>query len=436
MQAKDIHLDAYRQAVKALSDRIVEAQRPIRILDSIKWDASVQQAFFASGCRELPAVDRAWYKGRPLSFDPQAKKLEFEEIARDIRRSMGQFNPLARMMERTCREYCDVVRMLEARGTPEFSHISQQLYGSSTDAFHAGDPSLSDMGLMISETLSNLDRESGGNDASMTKELSSEQVVAYLKKRLGQHFKDSACPIEVEVRLDDGIISDAAAGADYIKVRRDARFSMRDARLLEIHEGWVHLATTLNGLQQPVCTFLSKGVPSSTVTQEGLAIITEIFYFASYPERVRRLTNRIRAVDMAEQGANFIEVFNFFREQGADDTQSYNHTVRVFRGSTPDGLPFTKDLVYSKGFVLIYNYLRLAVSRGVPNRIPLLFCGKTTLEDMRTLSDLVEEGVVRPPRFLPKHFSDLSALSAWMCYSSFLNRLNLKRIEADYANIL
>ncbi|MDX1434878.1 MAG: DUF1704 domain-containing protein, partial [Gammaproteobacteria bacterium] len=210
----------------------------------------------------------------------------------------------------------------------------------------------------------------------------------------------------------------------------------RDVRALEIHEGWVHLGTTLNGLSQPVCTFLSKGAPSSTITQEGLAIISEVFYFASYPARVRRITNRIRAVSMAEQGASFIDVFEFYRLQGFDEIESYNNTVRVFRGSTPEGGPFTKDLVYSKGFVLIYNFIRLSVGRGVPGRIPLLFCGKTTLEDVRTLADLVEEGLVVPPRFLPPCFADLAALTAWMCYSNFLNRLNLKRIELDYANIL
>ena len=62
--------------------------------------------------------------------------------------------------------------------------------------------------------------------------------------------------------------------------------------------------------------------------------------------------------------------------------------------------------------------------------------GKTTLEDMRTLGQLVEEGLVVPPRYLPAPFADLNALSAWMCFSGFLNNLSLERVEADYANIL
>ena len=114
----------------------------------------------------------------------------------------------------------------------------------------------------------------------------------------------------------------------------------------------------------------------------------------------------------------------------------YAYAARVFRGSTPTGGPFTKDIVYSKGFVLIYNYVRLAVCKGLLKRVPLLFCGKTNLEDMRTLSQLVDEGIVAPPRYVPPQFADLSALAAWMCYSNFLGRLNHQRIEADYANLL
>jgi uncharacterized protein (TIGR02421 family) len=196
------------------------------------------------------------------------------------------------------------------------------------------------------------------------------------------------------------------------------------------------MGTTLNGLAQPVCTFLSKGPPSSTMTQEGLAIIIEIFTFASYPGRIKRLNDRVLAISMVEQGADFLDIFQFYRERGFNEEESYSYTNRVFRGSTPQGGPFTKDLVYSKGFVLIYNYIRLAIQRGLISRIPLLFTGKTTLEDQRILADLVEEGLVVSPQYVPPQFKDLAALSAWMSYSLFLNRLSLERIAADYKDIL
>ena len=32
-----------KEKIKKLSERIVDAQRPIRILDAIKWDASIEE---------------------------------------------------------------------------------------------------------------------------------------------------------------------------------------------------------------------------------------------------------------------------------------------------------------------------------------------------------------------------------------------------------
>jgi uncharacterized protein (TIGR02421 family) len=423
-------LTTYESMVRALSDRLVEAQRPIRILDAIKWDDDVERAFFAAGCRELPPVTRDYYQRRPLPFDPEQKLHEFHQIERDLRRQLGEFNAPGQIMTRMCQEYREVVYLLTHRGSRTFAEISERLYGSSCDSFHAGDPTLADLGHMMSDILDNLSHETIFGHEQET--LDAGQAVLSLATRLQDYFADAM----VRVKLSDGIVADAAAGSDYIKLRGDARFTPRQVRLLEVHEGWVHLGTTLNGQNQPVCTFLSKGPPSSTITQEGLAVITEIFAFASHPGRVRRLTNRIEGVALAEAGANFLEVYRFFLQQGYDPREGYQHTMRIFRGSLPEGCgPFTKDLCYSKGFVLIYNYIRMAVRRGMARRVPLLFCGKTTLADIKTLAQLVDEGLVVPPRFVPPQFADLHALSAWMCYANFLNRLSLKRIEDDYAGL-
>ncbi len=422
--------DDYQKTIRALSDRIVQAQTPIRVLDAVKWDDSVRQGFLKHKGKAMPQVDRGYYDSRPLAFDSAEKKLEFQNIERDITRHLGQFNPVGQIMRRMCKEYRMVIRMLEARGTADFGLISQELYGAASDAFHAGDPTLADLGLMLSDYLNNIAHRGDLKDEA--KSLTAKDAVSLLQSRLAEVFGDDT----IRVFESDGIVADAAAGADYIKVRADAMFNERDVRALEVHEGLVHVGTTLNGQNQPICTFLSKGPPSSTVTQEGLAILMEVIAFASYPTRLRKLTNRTRAIHMAEEGADFLEVYHFYREQGYDMEESYGSASRVFRGSLPNGLPFTKDLSYLKGFILIYNYIQLAVRKGKLEQIPLLFCGKTTLEDTRTLRQLVDEGLVVPPKYLPPQFRDLNALSAWMCFSNFLNHLSLDRIEADYANIL
>ena len=236
--------------------------------------------------------------------------------------------------------------------------------------------------------------------------------------------------------MSDSIIADAAAGAEAIRLRKNATFSKRMLKQLEVHEGWVHLGTTLNGKRQPICTFLSKGIPSSTTTQEGLAIIMEIFSFASFPERVLRINNRVKAISMAEEGANFIEIFNYYRETGYHEYESYAAAARIFRGSIPSGKPFTKDLSYTRGFVQIFNYLRLAIDQGFVDHIPLLFVGKTALEDLRLIVDLVEEGLVVKPKYVPPQFKDSAPLCAWSAYSLFLNKLDPDKLALDFKSLL
>lgn len=422
----------YRDAIRELSDALVAIQKPIRLLDSIKWTAEIQEDFFKNKFKKLPQVSSSYYEKIDLNFDPQSKLAEFFDLEREVRRRLGQYNSVGEILQRMCREYREVVNMIVNRGKANFSKISQELYGSSLDALYAGQPNLEDLAVMITEALSNLKQLPKHHVDE--KVYSSAEAVAILQARLNRYFHGAKqLP---QVRLTDGIIADAAAGADSIKIKKGAFFSERDLKLLEVHEGWVHVGTTLNGAEQPVCTFLSKGPPSSTVTQEGLATIMEIFTFASYPDRVRRLTNRIRAIHMAEEGANFIDVFNFFRDQDLDELNSYNFTVRVFRGSSPTMGPFTKDLVYSKGFILIYNYIRLSIAQGNVESLPLLFSGKTTLEDLRVLAELLDEGILVSPKFVPPQFADLAGLSAWLCYSLFMNKLNLQQVAKDYQNLL
>lgn len=424
-------LTDYQQVIRELSDRIVQAQKPIRVLDALKWDSDVQAQFFRDQFKKLPKVDADFYQRKnPLQFDPQKKIEEFYEIERSIRRKLGQYSGVGSIMQRMCREYWRIVEMLIARGTPKFTEISQELYGSSEDAFHVGAPTLKDLATLVTHTLANI-KDQVTTQADEEK-YTSEKAVEILSQRLANYFTDK----NTRVELSDGILADASAGAERIKIHKGKMFSEREIQTFEIHEGWVHLATTLNGLAQPVCTFLSKGPPSSTITQEGLAIITEVFTFASYPGRVKRLTNRITGVNMAEGGANFLDVFVFYLSQGLSEEESYHSTTRVFRGSIPDGGPFTKDLSYSKGFILIYNYIRLAVQRGLVNQIPLLFMGKTTLEDIHILADLIQEEIATPPRYVPPPFRDLAALSAWMCYSLFLNKLDLQRLATDFKAML
>lgn len=418
--------------IQELSQRIVEAQRKIRILDSIKWDDSIKKEFFKNKAKKLPPVDKAYYENKPLPFDVRDKQEEFRIILRDAQNQLGQYSTLTRLLRRQCEEYSRAAQMLSHRGTPSFSELAMELYGSPDDVFYAGGPRMSQMGTLLFDVLSDLNVQLQSEaDVKRHTPLQAQEI---LQERLS-HFFDKH-PSKVTVMVSDDMVADASAGAECIKLSQNAMFSDRDLKYLEVHEGWVHVGTTLNGSMQPNCFFLSKGSPSSSVIQEGLAVITEIVTFSSYPGRMLKITNRVIALDKVTKGANFLDIYNYFLECGMTEDDSYYQTVRIFRGSTPTGGPFTKDLSYAKGFVLIYNYIRFAISQKRVDSIPLLFTGKLVLDDLPLLGELKERGILTNPVYLPPPFRDLAALSAWMSFSLYLNQFDLNEIQKNFRFLL
>ncbi len=321
--------------------------------------------------------------------------------------------------------------MLQARGTPGFYGISKRLYGSAKDTFQDDKMTIRDLGHHLYDILTGIDEALLGSVAP--RDLTAEAVVLQLNERFAAYFADR----QIRAKLDDGILSDAAVGADYVKIRRGVAFSRRDLDILEIHEGWVHVGTTLNGANQGIATWLSKETPCTTATQEGLAVILEVISFRMTPSRARKLTNRVLACDKAEDGAGFLDICEFYRAEGYSEADCFHYAQRLFRGGVMEGgAPFTKDISYCMGFVKVYNFLRTAIRFGRPEVIPFLFAGKLALEDTPVLWRAHKAHIVDTPRYLPPQFSDLNGLAMWMAFSSFLNRLDLAKIQEHFRALL
>ncbi|RUO31572.1 flavohemoglobin expression-modulating QEGLA motif protein [Aliidiomarina sedimenti] len=418
------------ESARTLSERLVQLQAPIRVLDAINWDRSVREEFFKYKAERLPAINQDTYASRALGFDPKELRHAFSQLQRDIVRQLGQLSPITQLMSRACREYKDVLRMLESRGSSDFHELSVELYGHPDDVFHAGEPSLTELARMLRQPLSGL----LSTDAlpEEAKDIEAPEAVNRLQRQLDTSMHE----LQVQVMLSDGIVSDASAGSDRIKLNQGVKFSQRELDILEVHEGWIHVGTTQNGLSQPYLTCLSKGIPSATVTQEGLAVLTEIITLRSTPRRLDKLVRRIDAVAMATQGADFIEVYRQNIGHGMTADEAFTLTQRVFRGSTPDGLPFTKDLAYIKGFVLVYNLIQVAIQRGKIDRLPLLLCGKIAIDDFATLCELHDIGVVADPAYVPPHFKDLRGLATWLSLNRFLGGFSFDQLEHDYRGLI
>ena len=399
------------------------------MLSAINWDERIKSEFFASGFTEQPKVDGDYYTNRKLKLDPDATRAELRSIESDVAGRLGPTSSAGNLMRFMCEQYRLTVDMIEARGTARFSDVSKLLYGTSRDVFHVGSPTVADLARTMRLTLeaNSVGIASMGDDRT----IAGDEAVVMLRRQLDE----SVGPGLIEVRSDDRIAADAAAGSDYIKMRGDRFFSKRDINLLEAHEGWVHVATTMNGLAQPVCTFLGKAAPRSTVTQEGLAVLTEMLNLRSHPLRLAKLMRRIEAIDLAASGATFVDVFEAMRTDGLSEDDAWVTASRVFRGSLPDAGPFTKDLGYGKGLVLTLMYVRMAIRLGQTRRIPLLFCGKVDLLDMSALHQLHDEGLVEDAGFVPPPFDDMAALGTTLALSRFTSQLDLDRLSADYERL-
>jgi uncharacterized protein (TIGR02421 family) len=417
----------YKEKIKRISQRIVEIQRPIRILDAIKWDSSFEQELRKSKFKQMPKVTPEYYDRNPLGFDPDKKQEELRDLIHDIEMTFGKEDTIGKLLTKTTEQYVDVVNLLLARGTKDFWTYSRKLYGSPKDTFYDDSNTICGLGQMLYSILNGLDEKATGPE--YPEDVTAEECVKTLNERFQDYFPDG----EVQARISDGILADAAAGGDTVKIKSGATFSSRDVDILEVHEGWVHAGTTLNGNLQHVAKWLSKGPPRCSATQEGLAVIMEIFTFRTYPRRARHINDRIIGIDKAEDGANILELIEFYRTEGYDEKECVSNAMRVFRGGLVEGgAPFTKDISYCRGFIENYNFMRSAIRAGRPYLIPFLFTGKIHVDDVPLLYQKYKEGIVDPPRYLPPQFRDLNGIAVWMSFSSFLNLLDLKRIQGHY----
>ncbi len=421
---------SYKERLARLAQRLVDAQRPIRILNAIKWDPTVFERFRDSKWKKLPPIGPDYYaRAIPLGFDPDAVIAEMRAIEAQVRLELGD-DSIGRIVSDTAIQFVGAVEMLRARGTKRFHELSARLYGSPKETFADDVTRIRDVALDLYDILTHLDEKVLGPQPA--RDIPASRAVEILNERLRVYFEEDS----IRVILDDGIVADAAAGSDYIKVRRGAMFSERDLKLLEVHEGWVHVATSINGQRQPVAKWLAIGSPRVASSQEGLAALLEVLTLCSHPSRARRLNDRVLAVDKAEDGATFLDVFEWFRTEGYDEETCFWSTQRVFRGGViSGGAPFTKDIVYTKGLVSSYNFLRSAIAAGRPDLIAWLFVGKTDFEDLPVLVSRAQEGVVQAPRYVPPMFRDMNGLAIWLGISTFWGRLRSPAIQAHYEKL-
>jgi len=404
-----------------VSAELMQAQKPVRVIPALVWPDEIEQEFLASGANVLPKLR---YSIAPGVADSLAT---FQALAARLR---GE-NEVERFLRETCIAMATASRMLLAVGTKDFYYQSVELYGRPGSL--SSDRQTTNLDLArhfeqvvasFAPSLSSVDQPSFG----------AEEAAGILRDRFAQFFTHHP----VKVRVVDRLAASASSSGEEIRLKCDARFSQRDLRQLEFHEGQVHMATTINGRAQPVLPFIGIASPRTTRTQEGLAVLTEFITGSTSLPRVRRLCERTLAIHMAEDGANFIDVYRFYRERGSDEHEAFECARRIMRGGLVEGgAPFTKDCCYLDGLLRVTNFLRIALVKGQSQMVRLLFAGKLAVDDIPLFDRLAREGLVAEPIYLPKWAKDLSYLTAFMSYTAFLARSQLtseeRRLEDQIA---
>jgi len=399
-----------REYLRRISDQILQAQRPIRVLRAINWGPEVHARFFRHGAKELP---RPEYK--PLEFDPVAKQKELRAIRRQIR---GK-NALEELLRRRCDEFTALAQLLAARGTKRFYEISRRVYGDPRDRF----PDHNVDNLAIARLWASRPRARDEEQIYGAEE-AAVRVAEICNPLLGGRVK-----VVVRTRLT----ANAAAGATGITLRKGARFSERQVRALAHHEGLWHVLTSLNGYRQPVLPVLGVGLPRFTESQEGGGIVSEFLTGHITDERYIELGERTIAIDMAARGADFLEVYRYLLARFPPEKAALM-SERVFRGGLVEGgAPFTKDAAYQRGYCRTFNFIRAALDQRDVDLVRAFLAGKMSVDDAELVRDLIDEGICVGPVYLPEWFIDIDRLNAMATHSVTLNRFSLPSVSRYYA---
>ena len=418
MSAPSESVPAGLECYAALDKRLLAAVRGINILATVSWPASLEDRMieeYGRGQYTLPEIS---YKRPDLS---EARK----ELAA-IESEAGDGDPLGEYLRRTAESWRIAAEMLESIGTEGVTAPSIQLYGRPGDAIPGSDRSNLDAARYFVELSDELGADL--NDENISTNIPAETLRADLAKTLDEFFGPGLIAVEV----DNDLTAKAAAGATRIRLRGGTRFNQYDRHQLLNHEAYVHSLTALNGRAQPVLASLARTSPRVTATQEGLAVFAELMSGAIDIARLKRISLRILAIDMALGGADFVEVYRYFNRCGQSVADSFHSAQRVFRGvPLTGGAAFAKDNVYLSGLLDVHTFFRWALKERRMDLLRYLFAGKLTLHDVMTLEPYFTSGAIVPPRWLPPWMQHVHGLAGKLAFSLFINRVRMSKVEAE-----
>ncbi len=393
------------------------AARGSHLLEALAWPRATEEAFFAANALSLPRVTYAIDRARAQHHITELAALES---------SLVGDHPFFAWLRAVSRSMLDANRMLLAVGTREFYELSLAIYGGArTTALDADTTNL--------DFAEHLVRRVGAPVTTSRARLDAVAFAADLERRIARRQP----PIPMAIVLDPDLSAKAIAGMTRVRVRQDASFEPSEAVGLYYHEIETHALTAQNGEAQSRLPFLRSGGPRTTRTQEGLAVFSELYAHALTPARLRRLTDRVQMVAMAEDGASFLDLYRHLASAGGTRHEAYLDAQRICRGGVlTGGAPFTKDASYLSGLMDVYNFLRVALRADARMVAEVLVSGRIALDDIEALMWLRAQGVLAKPKLTPRWLARWDGLLAYFAFTSFLNEVDIGPVEQRHRALL
>ncbi|MDG1659345.1 MAG: flavohemoglobin expression-modulating QEGLA motif protein [Crocinitomicaceae bacterium] len=328
-----------------------------------------KKRFFKNKCTEVPKFKYSPIKINPFELKQELGNLKVQDIS-DV--------SIRHMYESVINSYFDKIDLLASLNTPKFLYNSLRYFGR---------PSKKD--IQNAEYFLHLPDIAG--EPKRSPSLGVEEAMVSFKEGLENYGFESK--IEVNKRVIAQVM--VLNAKKTILFNPNAKFSRGQINALVEHEIGVHMVTTMNSNAQKLHLF-NLGLPVNTMTQEGLAILSEYLSGNISMKRLKKLAYRVIVVDMMCSGADFIECYNFLvNDHNLDQDDAFSVVTRIFRGGG-----FTKDYLYLSGFVKI-----LRMWENDRDLEPLLV-GKTSLDFYHTLSEMIQREMVQKPIYVTNSFKN------------------------------
>lgn len=303
----------------------------------------------------------------PFPVDVKLKRNAMDQFMVDLANSDLSLL-IKRIFTQRIQDYHTLLSMMENFDTPFFYESSVKLYGSS-HKMAKNNAFLYFLEQMPSFTVPDLGVKGFEASAGMD----------YLRGKLLDVFQ----PGDFEVKPSTSLLSDSSSGRRTLKLNPNKNYSQKQLEVFLVHEGWVHLGTSLNGSAQPDHLWLGTWAPRTTFLQEGLALLTEIITGCLTPERWNKVVLRHLATSMAEKGSPITDVYAYLRHHEMDDLDAFKLSLRVFRGVPLEGgMAFTKELLYLHGMIELLYHLHFFKAD-----LRSLWAGKMSFEEHLILLD-------------------------------------------------